>query len=207
MVVAAGRASRFGRPKQYELLGGRRVVDWSLEAARTACDGVVLVVLAEMAERAEPGADLVVPGGRTRSESVRAGLAAVPDDAAIVVVHDAARPLAGASLFRAVVSAVAGGADGAACAVPVADTLKRVDGRTILETVRREDLWAVQTPQAFRASVLREAHAGGPEATDDAALVEVAGGSVVVVEGDPRNAKLTGPEDLAVAEALVATLA
>jgi 2-C-methyl-D-erythritol 4-phosphate cytidylyltransferase len=206
VVVAAGRASRFGRPKQYEILGGRRVLDWSLRAARATCDGVVAVVAPQMAAQPEPGADVVVAGGLTRSASVRCGLAAVPSDATVVVVHDAARPLAGVSLFKAVLDAVARGADGAVCAVQVADTVKRVEGTRVTETLDRSGLFAVQTPQAFVGGVLRAAHEGEPEATDDAALVEAAGGRVVVVEGDPRNRKLTDPLDLVVAEALVATL-
>jgi len=206
VVVAAGNASRFGRPKQYEQLGGKRVLDWSLAAARASCDGVVVVVAPEMAARVEPVADVVVGGGQTRSASVRCGLAAVPADASVIVVHDAARPLAPAALFLAVVAAVASGADGAVCALPVADTVKRVEKRAVVETLDRRYLWAAQTPQAFAASVLRAAHEAEPEATDDAALVEAAGGRVVVVEGDPCNRKLTEPHDLVVAEALLATL-
>ncbi|MGH9112713.1 MAG: IspD/TarI family cytidylyltransferase, partial [Acidimicrobiales bacterium] len=100
IVVAAGSGSRFGGPKQYEQLGGRRVIDWSFEAARTVADGIVVVVAPERAGETEPGADLVVVGGATRSGSVRAGLAAVPAEADVVVVHDGARPLAGGALFR-----------------------------------------------------------------------------------------------------------
>ncbi|HVE46947.1 MAG TPA: 2-C-methyl-D-erythritol 4-phosphate cytidylyltransferase [Acidimicrobiales bacterium] len=206
VVVAAGSSQRFGRPKLYEQLAGRRVLDWSLDAARLACDGVVLVVPPELVPAAEPGADLVVAGGATRSASVRCGLAAVPTGAEVVVVHDGARPLAGAKLFTAVLEAVRAGADGAVCAVPVADTVKRVEAGRVVGTVERAGLWAVQTPQAFSAAVLRQAHAGAGEATDDAGLVEAAGGLVVVVDGDPHNLKLTGPVDLVVAEALVATL-
>lgn len=207
VVVAAGQARRFGRPKQYEMLGDTRVLDWSLAAARASCDGVVLVVGPDMADHPEPGADAVVAGGLTRSASVRCGLAAVPSDAEVIVVHDAARPLAPVRLFEAVVAAVVDGAAGAVCAVAVADTVKRVVGGVVTETLDRSGLWAVQTPQAFVAEALRAAHAGVPEATDDAALVEAAGGRVVVVEGDSRNRKLTEPLDLVVAEALVATLA
>lgn len=206
VVVAAGSSQRFGRPKLYEQLAGRRVLDWSLDAARQACDGVALVVAPELVAQAEPGADLVVAGGATRSASVRCGLAAVPTDAEVVVVHDGARPLAGAKLFAAVLEAVRAGADGAVCAVPVADTVKRVEAGRVVDTVQRAGLWAVQTPQAFSAAVLRRAHAGAGEATDDAGLVEAAGGTIVVVDGDPYNLKLTGPVDLVVAEALVATL-
>jgi len=201
-VVAAGRGDRFGGPKQYEDLGGRRVLDWSLAAARATCEAVVLVVSADGAAGDGPapgggaGADVVVAGGETRSGSVRAGLAAVPGHAEIVVVHDAARPLAGPVLFERVVDAVRRGADGAVPGVPVADTLKRVSGDRVVGTVDRADLVAVQTPQAFRAAVLRRAHESAAEATDDAALVERAGGTVVVVPGDPRNVKVTRPADL-----------
>lgn len=193
IVVAAGSGSRFGGPKQYALLDGRRVLDWSLDAARAACDGVVLVVPAERAGDDEK-ADAVVPGGATRSESVRAGLAAVPSEAHVVVVHDAARPRATAALFEAVIAAVEAGADGAVPAVPLADTVKRVHGDRVVETLDRSTLVAVQTPQAFRADVLRRAHVG--EATDDAALVESVGGRVVIVPGEAANAKVTTPADL-----------
>jgi 2-C-methyl-D-erythritol 4-phosphate cytidylyltransferase len=207
VVVAAGSGVRFGGPKQFAVLAGTRVVDRSLTVARDACDGVVLVL-------ADPDAwdgdrpDAVVAGGATRADSVRAGLAAVPEDADVVVVHDAARPLAGPDLYVAVVHAVRAGADGAIPGLPVGDTLKRVDARSpgdpvIVGTVDRDGIVAAQTPQAFRADVLRAAHASGDDATDDAALVEARGGIVVVVPGDPRNLKLTGPRDLAVAEALL----
>ncbi len=208
-MVAGGGGRRFGGPKQFEDLHGRRVLDWSLAAARAACDGVVAVVpsdrLSAESARLQPGAGavVVVAGGSTRSGSVRAGLAAVPDDAEIVVVHDAARPLAGPDLFHRTVAAVRAGADAAVPGVPVTDTVKRVEDGRVVETVDRSRLVAVQTPQAFRAEVVRRAHAGDPEATDDAALVESAGGTVVVVEGDPRNFKLTSPDDLVVARALL----
>ncbi len=207
IVVAGGGGRRFGGPKQFEDLHGRRVLDWSLAAARAACDGVVAVVPADRlaGESAHhESARGTVAGGATRSGSVRAGLAAVPADAEIVVVHDAARPLAGAELFHRVVAAIRAGADAAVPGVPVADTVKRVKDGRVVATVDRSDLVGVQTPQAFRAGVLRQAHAGDPEATDDAALVEALGGAVVVVEGDPRNLKLTSPDDLTVARALLA---
>lgn len=195
ILVAAGAATRFGKPKQYEMLGDRRVLDWAIDACRTACDGVVLVVAADRVADFE-AVDAVVAGGATRADSVRAGLVAVPDDADIVVVHDAARPRASVSLFRAVVDAVRDGADGAVPGLPVTDTVKRVDGSRVVETLDRTDLVAVQTPQAFRAEALRKAHAGGAVATDDAALVEAAGGTVVVVAGEPENRKVTYPGDL-----------
>ena len=198
IVVAAGSGRRFGGAKQYEPLAGRRVIDWSLAAARTAADGVVLVVSPAHAGDAE-AADVVVAGADTRSGSVRAGLAAVPADAEVVVVHDAARPLAGPELFRDVVAAVRAGADAAVPGVPVVDTLRARTGGT----VDRDGLVAVQTPQAFRAGPLRAAHTGGAEASDDASLVEAGGGKVVVVNGSPSNLKITRPDDLVVAEALL----
>jgi len=135
---------------------------------------------------------------------VRAGLAAVPGEPDAILVHDAVRPLATPELAARVLAAVAGGADGAVPSVPVVDTLKRVDGSRVTATVDRSELVAVQTPQAFRTEVLRRAHAAGGDATDDAGLVEAAGGTVVVVEGERDNLKVTWPEDLAVAEALLA---
>jgi 2-C-methyl-D-erythritol 4-phosphate cytidylyltransferase len=227
VVVAGGGGTRFGRAKQWELLGGRRVVDWAVEAARSVCDGVVLVVpawagragddapprdggaSARVAGRSAGApvcarADVVVAGGPTRAGSVRQGLSAVPGDAEIVVVHDAARPLASPTLFAAVVGAVRRGAAAAVPGVPVADTIKQVVSGKVASTLQREALVAVQTPQAFRADLLRAAHAGAGEATDDAALVEALGVEVVVVEGDPANLKLTYAHDLAAAEALLA---
>ena len=208
VVVAAGSGVRFGGPKQFAMLAGARVVDRSVAVAREACDGVVLV-LSDPDAWDGTGADVVVAGGATRAESVRAGLDAVPADADVIAVHDAARPLARPGLYAAVVAAVRAGADGAIPGIPVADTLKRVeahgDEQVIVGTVDRSTLVAAQTPQAFRADVLRAAHASGDDATDDAALVEARGGKVVIVPGDPSNLKLTGPRDLAVAAALLET--
>jgi 2-C-methyl-D-erythritol 4-phosphate cytidylyltransferase len=204
VVVAAGSGSRFGGSKQFTVLGGARVVDRSLAVAREACDGVVLV-LADTGGWDGPAVDAIVTGGATRAESVRAGLAEVPADATVIVVHDAARPLATGALYAAVVDAVRAGADGALPGLPVADTLKQVEDGVVVGTVARDALVAAQTPQAFRAGVLRAAHAAGDDATDDAALVEAAGGKVVVVPGDPLNLKLTSRRDLAVAEALLAS--
>ena len=130
---------------------------------------------------------------------MRAGLAAVPEAAEVIVVHDAARPLASEALFAAVVGAVRDGADAAVPGVPVTDTLRRRGGGL----VDRDELVAVQTPQAFAADRLRAVHATEPEATDDASLVEAAGGRVVVVDGEPANRKITEPADLAVAAALL----
>lgn len=202
IVVAAGSGSRFkgATPKQYLPLGAGRVLDASLAAAAAVADGVVLVVGADYVDQAEPGATTVVQGGATRSDSVREGLAAVPVDAEIVLIHDAARPLARRAVFDAVIDAIRGGADAAIPAIPVIDTIKRVDGERVVETLVRDELVAVQTPQAFNAASLRRAHASGAEATDDAALIEAAGGKAVVVPGDPTNIKITLPSDFTLAE-------
>jgi 2-C-methyl-D-erythritol 4-phosphate cytidylyltransferase len=211
IVVAGGSGERFGSPKQFALLAGRPVLEWSVTACRPTCSRVVLVVPPSsptlQAERPEFGADVVVAGGATRAASVRAGLSAVPADVEVVVVHDAARPLAVASLFESVVAALDEETAGAICALPVSDTLKRTTasnaGPVVCETLERADLVAVQTPQAFSAGVLRAAHQAGADATDDAGLVESLGATVRVVPGDPRNLKLTTPVDLALAEFLL----
>lgn len=199
IVVAAGSGRRFGSAKQFELVGDERVVDRSVRIAASVCDGVVVVVPRDAGPVADiVGATAVVPGGATRSASVRSGLAAVPADAAVVLVHDAARPLASPQLFGRIIAAVRAGAGAAVPAVPVADTIRDLDGGVI----DRERLRAVQTPQGFDAATLRAAHAESPEGTDDAGLVEAAGARVVLVEGEPTNLKITGPHDLAVAELL-----
>jgi len=201
IVVAAGSGARFGGPKQFSMLGDRRVLDWSVETAGSSSTGVVVVLPAADAER-EGG----VAGGETRSESVRCGLAAVPADATIICVHDAARPFASAHLYREVIMQIHAGAEGAIPALPVTDTIKQVNSQNIVvATPDRSSLVAVQTPQAFRASVLRAAHASSPEGTDDATLVEAMGKQVVVVAGEVMNRKLTAPEDLEWARAMART--
>jgi len=192
VVVAAGSGTRFGGAKQFEMVGDRRVVDWSTTAANSVSDGVVVVVPEAYAER-ERG----IAGGSTRSASVRCGLAAVPAEATIICVHDAARPFASEQLFREVVAAIHNGADGAVPALAVTDTIKQIDAHNVVvATPNRASLVAVQTPQAFRASVLREAHSLNPEGTDDAALVEALGKRVVVIPGETLNRKLTTIADL-----------
>jgi 2-C-methyl-D-erythritol 4-phosphate cytidylyltransferase len=202
IVVAAGSGARFGGAKQFREVDAERLVDRAVQTATRCCDGVV-VVLPDGTAWDGPPVVAAVPGGATRAASVRAGLAVIPETAEIVVVHDAARPLAGDRLFGAVIDAVEAGADGAVPGLAVSDTIKRVEGDRVISTVPRDDLVTVQTPQAFRALLLRAAHAGGAEGTDDAALVEAAGGRVVVVPGDPSNLKVTSPEDLALVTALL----
>ena len=214
VIVAAGRGQRFGAPKQFARLGGRTLVEWSVDSARGEAQGIVLVLPpdepddspgARLARHGVAGVDVMVPGGATRSASVRAGLAAVPARAEVIVVHDGARPLASPAMFRAVVDAVRAGADGAVPALALADTLKRVAGDVVHGTVERDALVAVQTPQAFRAEVLRAAHAAGGEATDDAGLVEASGATVRTVPGDPRNIKVTTTADLEIVQALASS--
>jgi 2-C-methyl-D-erythritol 4-phosphate cytidylyltransferase len=202
IVVAAGSGARFGGAKQFAEVGATRLVDRAVHRATDCSDGVV-VVLPVGAKWDGPPVSATVVGGATRAESVRAGLGAVPLDVEIVLVHDAARPLASARLFQSVIDAVRNGADGAVPGLAVSDTIKRVEGEKVLETVARDQLVAVQTPQAFRAGCLRAAHAEGGDGTDDAALVEAIGGNVVVVAGEATNVKVTGPEDLTLVEALL----
>jgi len=214
ILVAAGSGTRYGSPKQYELLADERVLDRSRRIAQQCCTGVVVVVppedvagetAATVASGRDEGSGCVVAGGSTRSESVRAGLAAVPTSATLICVHDAARPLASAALYEAVIDAVLAGADAAVPGVAVSDTIKVVaGGAVVVETLDRGSLVAVQTPQAFRAASLRAAHADAGEGTDDAALVERAGGRVVVVPGEPDNLKITVPDDLDRARVLAA---
>lgn len=195
IVVAAGRGERFGAPKAEVLLRG--VALWRLAVGALHEAGVAVVVVGPV-----PGG---IPGGDRRRDSVAAGLAALPGDAEWVVVHDAARPLASPALVRAVLDRLwRGDVDGVIPALAVRDTIKRVSGERVTETVSRADLVTVQTPQGFRVAALRRAHLGDDDdATDDAALVERNGGSVVFVPGEPTNLKITFPGDIAVAEALL----
>ena len=204
-MVAAGSGTRFGTdtPKQFLAIGGRSVLDWSLDCLDGRAN-VVLVVEPELVNRMagagdDPGlrrAARVVGGGPTRSLSVRAGLAAVPGTASILLVHDAARPFCSGEVVDRVLAAVRSGADAVVPGVAVVDTIKRVSGSAVVSTLERSTLVAAQTPQGFRASALRRAHATGAEATDDAALVEADGGRVEWVAGDIVNRKLTTVDDL-----------
>jgi 2-C-methyl-D-erythritol 4-phosphate cytidylyltransferase len=218
VVVAAGAGDRLAadRPKAFVRLGGRTMLAWSLSMLddHDLIDGIVMVVPEEYEERASLLADdlcatkiaAAVPGGATRPESVAAGLACVPEAAAFVLVHDAARPLAPPAVVDRVVAALRSGADGVVPALPLSDTVKRVgpDG-SVAETLDRSALRAVQTPQGFPAALLREAvaaHVG--DATDCASMVERLGRSIICVEGDELAFKVTTPADLARAEQLAA---
>jgi 2-C-methyl-D-erythritol 4-phosphate cytidylyltransferase len=216
IIVAAGAGVRMGAavPKALMPLAGRPMLAWSLDALRASPRVATVVVVAppglEREVAAVAGGDVVVvPGGASRSASVREGLRAIPADAAVVLVHDAARPLVSAVLVEAVLDGVEG-ADGAIAAAPAADTLKRAgEGLQIEDTVPRQGLWAAQTPQAFRALALRDAveaaAAAGTldTATDCASMVEARGGRVRLVESRAPNLKVTTPADAALAEALL----
>lgn len=191
-------------PKAFALVAGRPLLDWSVEVLNGVCDRVVVAVPHGYAEPPDR-----VPGGHSRSASVRLALAAAPE-AETVVVHDAARPLVSIELVQRCLEALAeGDAEGAIAAARVVDTVKEADdsGR-VLRTLERSSLWAIQTPQVFHADVLRRAldvdEALLAAATDDASLVEAAGGSIRVVEAPRENLKVTTGFDLAVAEGLLA---
>jgi 2-C-methyl-D-erythritol 4-phosphate cytidylyltransferase len=217
VVVAGGRGDRLGldRPKAFAKLGGRPLLAESLERLEGSdwVDSIVIVAPEEWEEPSillaeEIGASKVtacVAGGATRAESVRAGVVEIGAEALVVLVHDAARPLLVAEVVERVLAPLGEGWDGAVPALPVADTLKRAgDDGTVLETVDRTGLHAIQTPQAFLAAVLREALTGDlAEASDCAALVERRGGRVRVVEGDRRLLKVTTQADLDFVESLL----
>ncbi len=214
VIVAAGSGSRAGgAAKQWRSLAGRPVARWSLEAllGTGARDVVVVVSAGAEAEALAAFAGLtgwrLTQGGSERADSVRAGLDALHPDCEAVLIHDAARPFVTAAHIAALLDALAH-ADGALPALPVADTLKRSDdGRIVAGTADRAGLWRAQTPQAFRRAALTRAYAAWPggEATDDAAVLEQAGGRVLLTPGDPRLMKLTYPEDFPMAEALAST--
>ncbi len=205
IVVAAGSGSRFGgeTPKQFLEIAGKRIVDWSVVAAASVSDGVVVVVPKGSSVTVSThglGCQVIcVQGGDSRSESVRKGLAHVPQTAQVVLVHDAARPVASPALMATVVGAVQDGADAVVPVVDVVDTIRNLDG----DTIDRSQLQAVQTPQGFSANALRHAHASGAQATDDATLVRAAGGTTVVVPGERWNIKVTEPDDAVVVTALL----
>ena len=199
-MVAGGAGRRFGGAKQYLAVAGRSVLDHSVAAARAVSGGVVVVVPADDVGSIVVDADHVVAGGTTRAGSVRAGLAVVPDTAAVVLVHDAARPAASPALFERVVAAVDAGAAAVVPGIAVTDSLRHRDDGAI----DRDRVVAVQTPQGFRAGALRAAHATGLDATDDATLAELAGDEVVVVDGELGNRKLTHPDDVATLERALA---
>jgi 2-C-methyl-D-erythritol 4-phosphate cytidylyltransferase len=216
LIAAAGAGERLGidRPKAFAALGGRPLLAESLDRL-DRCPWVDAIVVAAPAGWEEPVILLseelaatkvvaCVTGGATRAESVRGALVEVPDEALVVLVHDAARPLVTDEVVARALAPLPEGFDGAIPVLELSDTVKRVEDRVVVETVSREGLVRAQTPQAFLAPALRGALAGDLSgATDCASLVERAGGRVAVVEGDPRLLKVTTPDDLALAESLL----
>ncbi|MET0560705.1 MAG: 2-C-methyl-D-erythritol 4-phosphate cytidylyltransferase [Gaiellaceae bacterium] len=213
LIAAAGSGERLGidRPKAFAVLGGRPLLAESLDRL-DRCELVDAIVVAAPPGWEEPSILLAeelaaskviacVTGSATRAESVAAALAEVPDEALVVLVHDAARPLLDHAVVERLLAPLGEGFDGVVPVQPVADTLKRVRDGAVLETVDRKGLATAQTPQAFLAPMLRRAFDGDlAGATDCASLVERAGGRVAVVDGDPRLLKVTTVEDLALVE-------
>lgn len=213
LIAAAGSGERLGidRPKAFAVLAGRPLLAESLDRL-DRCPWVDAIVVAAPPGWEEPVILLAeelavtkvvscVAGGATRAESVRAALADVSEDALVVLVHDAARPLLDDAVVERLLQPLSEGYDGVVPVLPIPDTVKRVEGRHVVETVARDDLFGAQTPQAFLAPVIRRAYAGDlSKATDCSSLVERAGGRVAVVEGSPKLLKVTTPEDLALVE-------
>ena len=213
MLAAAGSGERLGidRPKAFAALAGRPLLAESLERL-DRCPWIDAIVVAAPAGWEEPSillaeeiaatkVVLCVTGGATRAESVRSALEGVPGEALVVLVHDAARPLLEDEVVERVLGPLGEGFEGAVPVLPIVDTVKRVEGRAIVETLARDGLVRAQTPQAFLAATFRTALAGDlSDATDCASLVERAGGRVAVVGGDPRLLKVTTSEDLALVE-------
>jgi 2-C-methyl-D-erythritol 4-phosphate cytidylyltransferase len=205
IVPAGGSGERLGadRPKAFVVCAGRPLIEWSIDVLSSVCDRVIVAAPPCYDE----GPDRV-RGGESRSASVRNALAAAPE-AELAVVHDAARPLVTRELVERCLAAVGPGIDGAIAAIPMTDTVKEVatDGR-VLRTLDRSALWAIQTPQVFKADILRRAlerdAAALAAATDDAWLVDDVGGVITVVESYPENLKVTRESDLRIAEALLA---
>ena len=223
IVVAGGTGERLGVSggKQLALVAGRPVLSWSLLALERSgrVDGIVLVCprqrhdeyrLTAVAPLAMGIPVVFAPSGDTRQESVASGLAATPDHAELILVHDGARPLVTPILVADVIDALEGAelAAGVVVGQPSVDTLKLVDGNRVLSTPERSRFWTVQTPQVFRARNLREAYARAETegfcGTDDASLVERSGELVLVMEGPRDNVKITVVEDLALVEAALA---
>lgn len=213
IIVAAGGGERFGSPKQLSLLKGKTILDWSLEKFETheAVDEIVLVIRKEQGEEKSPAhykkIVAVVEGGEERQDSVLNGFKMIdPKKAGIVLVHDGVRPLVSQDLISRVIAATS--QKGAAVpALPIEDTVKEVAGEEVLRTLERKELFRIQTPQGFSYSILKKALdkalKEGYYGTDEASLVERLGKKVYIVQGDPKNVKITVPEDLRAAEAFL----
>ncbi len=216
IVPAAGSGRRFGGDKVFAMLRGRAVIAWTLQSLHmvSSIDEVIPVVSPDLMDRmlrlveeeSFRKVKKVVPGGRERYHSVRNGMEATDEETALVLIHDGVRPLAGPGFIAGLIDAV-GDYDGVVPGFMPPDTIKVRDGSDVKETLRRERLVAVQTPQVFRYEVLKRAYdkvmAERYHYTDDAQVVEMSGGRIRIVGGDRRNIKITSPEDLVVAEALL----
>jgi 2-C-methyl-D-erythritol 4-phosphate cytidylyltransferase len=205
IIAAGGSGKRMGRPKQFLPLAGKAVVEWTIEVFRKikVVGQIVLAVPEDDLERAKNLGVTVVAGGEERGDSVKNGLKAVAFDTDIVMIHDGARPLITPDIIeKAISEAKEYGA--AIVGVPVKDTIKRVgDDLIIKDTVDRQALWSAQTPQVFKYEIITRAYAKKGSATDDAKLVEDLGIKVKMVMGSYENIKITTPEDLIVAEAIL----
>jgi 2-C-methyl-D-erythritol 4-phosphate cytidylyltransferase len=213
IVLAAGGGTRFGGPKQFEDLAGLPMLEHPVRAAAAVCDGIVVVVPPGHPETWTPPAGVrLAVGGASRADSVRAGLAAVPPEAAVIVVTDAAHPLATPALYRRVVDAVRAGAGAAVPGLPLTEVVKEITvgqptgtgpGPVVAgASLPRETHRMIQTPHAFAAAELRAAHAGAEQAVEDSAMVAARGVRVVVVDGEPTNIHVTTPAELAMARQL-----
>lgn len=213
IIVAGGRGERVGGevPKQYRMLAGKPVIAWSVQALKAAGATEIVAVCApehaDICREATSGRAKIVDGGATRTDSVRAGLAALSGDAQAILVHDAARPGLNAEMIRALVGELENGAAAVAPALAVPDTLRRADaaGR-ITEDVARDGLMRIQTPQAFRADALRAAYdamAANASMTDDIAVVRANGIEAMLIAGDAKLMKITYPDDIAMLERML----
>jgi 2-C-methyl-D-erythritol 4-phosphate cytidylyltransferase len=215
VVLAGGGGNRFGGLKQFATLGGQSLLERVVQLTGKCCDGVVVVLPAgqqQQERQYDEAGQITAIGGATRAESVRSGLAALPPQAGVVVITDAAHPLATVTLYQRVIAAVQAGADGALPGLPLADAVKRLEPDLTLDgtllglagaTTAAGGNVSAQMPMAFRLEALRDAHARIGDAVEDSAMVTANGGRVVIVPGEPTNVHVTTPADLAIAEALL----
>lgn len=201
ILVAGGLGTRFGALKQFEKIAGKSILNWSIQTAKSITPNLVVVLPEKTPDINLDETNLKhIEGGATRSGSVRQGLKLIDsNNSEIVVVHDAVRPLASQQLFTQVIQAIKDGADAATPALPITDTINTTDG----EVIDRTKLLSLQTPQAFRADILKELHASEPEATDDISLFIEANKKVAYIDGETQNLKITEPIDLEIAELLM----
>lgn len=201
VLLAGGTGDRFGSEKQFARLGEHRLVDLALAAVAAVCDGVVLVLPPTVTWDGAP-VEAIAAAGPDRCASVRSGLAMVPQEAEIIVVHQAANPLASTETVRSLIRRVRAGADAAVPGLTPPDVVRRVNGGFVVADVGRDELVLLQVPCAFDAAMLRAAHESGLPALEDTALVAAVGGSIAVIDGDASNVHVTTPTDLRIAACL-----